>query len=193
MAAAAHELGFTYTAWMGPESAPKFQTALFQEHSGAALKNLMTGNYGGLDALVFDYSYTTGSAQNSSTVGHTVALYTQNVDLPSFTLGPESLAEKIVDALEHRRVELDCPPSFSRHYAVRGPEKEKIRLLFNGNVISLIESLDCSKQWHIEGAGKTLVLYRYRRHVKPAELRDFLQETSSIAQSFFAFCRTKSN
>ncbi len=38
-----------------------------------------------------------------------------------------------------------------------------------------------------EMAGKTLVLYRYLLRVNPTELRDFLQETSSIAQSFLAF------
>jgi hypothetical protein len=115
----------------------------------------------------------------------TVAVYTQDVDLPQFVLQPGNLAIEILDAVQHQKVDLDYPPGVSGHYAVHGPDKERIRALFNGGLLTFVESLDRSKGWHIEGAGKKLVLYRYRVRVKPAQLRDFLQETSSIAQSFF--------
>jgi hypothetical protein len=187
MSATAQELGFTFTAWKGPESAPGFETPLFQKNQAGGLKNVMTGSYAGLEAQVFDYSYTSGSPGNSTLVGQTVAVYTHDSDFPVFALEPESLTGKIVDALQHQNVDIDCTSSFSRDYAVRGPEKERIRSLFNGRIISLIEGLDRAKGWHIEGAVKTLVLYRYRVRVKPAEMRGFLQETSSIAQSFFSF------
>lgn len=182
----AQELGFTYTPWIGSEAAPQFATALFQKDRGATLKNVMTGNYAGLETQVFDYSCTTGSAQQSTTTCQTVVVYTQNVDLPWFVLQPKSLADKILDALEHKNIELDCPPDLKLHYMVRGLDKEKVRALFDGRRIRLIESLDRSKGWHIEGAGKTLVLYRYARKVKPSELKDFLDQTSQIAQSFLA-------
>ncbi|MBZ5722101.1 MAG: hypothetical protein LAO03_17145 [Acidobacteriia bacterium] len=180
----AQELGFRFVPWIGPEAAPRFATALFQKDPGATCKNLMTGSYAGLDVQVFDYSCTTGSVQNSTSTVQTVAVYSQNTDLPTFALAPKNLADKILAALQHQNVELDCPPGVSLHYAVHGSEKERIRPWFDGRRIRFIESLDRSKGWHIEGAGKTLVLYRYARRVKPAELRDFLQETSSIAQSF---------
>lgn len=192
VAAAAQELGFTFTAYTNdPKSVPRVETELFQKAMGADFHNLMTGNYAGLDAQVFDYSCTTGNPGNSRTSAQTVAVYTRNVDLPRFMLQPGSLAVKIIDALQNQRVELNCPPGVSCHYAVHGADKERIRSLFNSGLISFIEGLDRSKAWHIEGAGKTLVLYRYGRRVKPTELRDFLQETSSIAQSFFALSGAK--
>src|SRR6267154_700906 len=52
VAAAAQELGLSYSPWIGPESAPRFQTALFQNCAGTALKNVMTGKYAGLDVQV---------------------------------------------------------------------------------------------------------------------------------------------
>jgi len=146
----------------------------------------MTGNYAGLDAEVLEYAPTTGRAGNSRTTVQTVAVYTQNVDLPQFVLRPSSLAIKLLDTLQHQKVDLEYPPGVSRHYALHGPDKERIRALFNESLVSFVESLDRGKGWHIEGAGKKLVVYRYRGRVKPAQLRNFLQETSSIAQSFFA-------
>ena len=199
MAGAAQELGLKFTAWMGPESAPRFGTELFQSGSAGGCHDVMTGNFAGLDVQVFDYSrntgvpgYSTNTARTVAvTVAQTVAVYTQNVDLPAFTLEAASFAGKIVDAIQHQKVDLDSAPDFSRQYAVHGVEKDRIRSLFNDRLVSFLGGLDRSHGWHIEGAGKALVLYRYGRRVKPAELRDFLQETSTIAQSFFAYAGAK--
>jgi hypothetical protein len=185
MATTALQLGLSYSPWIGPESAPRFETALFQNGSSTALKNALTGKYAGLDVQVFDYSPTTGNPGSTTTSAQTVAVYSQNVDLPVFALAPPSLAGAIVDALQHQKVDLDYP-SADGQFAVHGSDKDKIRALFSGSLVSFLGSLGHSKGWHIEGAGRTLVVYRYGYRVKPAELRDFLQETSSIAQSFFA-------
>jgi hypothetical protein len=185
MAASAQKFGFSFTPWEGPSSTPKYPTELFQKYPRGSLKNVLSGQYASMPVQVFDYSYSSGSAQNSTTTSQTVAVYTQPADLPYFALGPGGLAGKIIDALEHQNVPLNSSSSFSRHYAVRGPDPERIRSLFNSRLLSFVEALDHSKQWHIEGAGKTLVVYRWNRRVKPSDLENFLQETSSIAQQFF--------
>jgi hypothetical protein len=189
MEAEAQALGFTFTAWNNAASIPKFETPFFRSglHS---YKNMMTGSYAGMEVQLFDFLHTSGSTSNSSTIVQTVAAYTRNVDLPVFALGPGGLAAKIIDALEHQNVEVTADKEFSRHHSVRGSDKERIKALFNDRVISFVKELDRGKAWQIEGAGKTLVIYRYARRVKPSELRDFLQETSSIAQSFFAYAGT---
>ncbi len=190
MEAEAHALGFTFTAWNNAASAPKFETPFFRNGSHS-YKNMMTGSYAGLEVQVFDYSHTSGGASNSTTTVQTVAAYTQHVDFPVFALGPGGLAAKIINALEHQNnVEVTTDKEFSRHHSVCGSDKEKIKALFNDRLISFIKELDRNKAWQIEGAGKTLVIYRYARRVKPSQLRDFLQETSSVAQSFFAYAGT---
>jgi hypothetical protein len=187
VATVAQQLGFTFTPWTNdPKAIPRADTELFKTGWAGGIHNLMTGNYAGMDAEVMEFSRTTGPAGNSSTTVQTVAVYTQNVDLPQFVLQPGNLAIRILDALQHQKVDLDYPPGVSRHYAVHGPDKDRTRALFNESLVSFVESLDRSRGWHIEGAGKKLVVYRYRGRVKPIQLRDFLQETSSIAQSFFA-------
>jgi translation initiation factor IF-1 len=189
MEAEAQALGFTFTAWNNAASAPKFETPFFSGGSHS-YKNMMTGSYAGMEVQVFDYSHTSGGASNSSTSVQTIAAYTRSVDLPVFALGPGGLAAKIIDALEHQNVEVTTDKEFSRHHSVRGSDKERIKALFNDRVISFVKELDREKAWQIEGAGKALVIYRYARRVKPSGLRDFLQETSSIAQSFFAYAGT---
>jgi hypothetical protein len=182
----AQELGFTFLPWTNDQRlAPRVETPLFQS-LGGTFRNVMTGRFGGLEVQAFDYSYTTGGGpQTTRPVTNTVAVYAQKIDMPLFTLEPDSFAGRIIDALQHENVDLDYPAGVSRHYTVHGPDKERIRGLFNERLLTFVESLDRSKGWHIEGNQNKLVLYRYRR-VTPAELRDFLQETSSIAQSFFA-------
>jgi len=81
-------------------------------------------------------------------------------------------------------------PEFSHRYSVRGPDKERVRALFSDGLVSFLKSLEKSKAWQIEGSGNVLVIYRYARRMKPSEVRDFLQDTSSIAQSFFAYAGT---
>jgi len=187
----AQALGFSYTAWLGPESVPKIGTDLFQKDAGGTCKNVMTGKYAGMGLQIFDYSTTTGSPQNSTTTSQTVAVYTQDVELPHFTMQPENLALKVLATLQHRRVALDCPPGVSQHYLTSGPDKDRIRALFNSSLFSFVEGLDRGKGWHIEVEGKTLVLYRYNKRVKPEELRGFVEETASIAQSFFSLSGVK--
>lgn len=192
MAAAAQELGFTFTPWTNdPDTVPKVATELFRQNSLSGFHNVMTGNYASLETQAFDYAYSSGNVQNSRTTAQTVAVYTQNVNFPLFTLQPANFALKILDTLQHQKVDLDYPPGSTHHYAVHGPNATSIKALFSAGLISFVEGLDRGRGWHIEGAGKTLVLYRYNRRVQPAQLRDFLQESSSIAQSFFALCGAK--
>jgi hypothetical protein len=151
---------------------------------------MMTGAYAGFEVQVFDYAHTSGGASNSTTVSQTVAAYTTNIDMPVFALGPGGLAGKIIDAIEHQNVDVTTDRDFLRRYSVRGSDKERIKTLFTEPLMNFAKGLDRSKAWQIEGAGKTLIIYRYARKVPPKALRDFLEETSSIAQSFFAYAGT---
>ena len=185
MEAAAQALGFSFSRWADATSVPKLATPFFMNGS-CGYKNVMTGNYAGLEVEVFDCSRSSGSASNTTVTVQTVVLYKKDVRLPAFSLGPGGLAAKLIDALEHQNVQI-TDPEFARHYSVRGPDQEKVRALFTEELIAFVKNLDPGKHWQIEGAGNALVIYRYARKVKPDDLRDFLQETSSIAQSFFAY------
>lgn len=185
MQAEAQALGLAFSHWSEKLSASDIATPFFLSGS-AGFKNVMTGSYAGMNVDVFDYSKKSGGGQNATITIQTVAVYSQKVDFPSFALGPGGLAGRIMDALEHENVDVSTDKEFLHDHAVRGKEKERIKALFSQPLIDFVKQLDQSKKWQIEGAGNKLVIYRYSRQVKPAALRDFLQETSMIAQSFFA-------
>ena len=186
MQAEAQSLGLTFTHWSNSLSASQIATPFFLSGS-AGFKNVMTGNYAGMNVEVFDYSHTSGGASNTSTTIQTAAVYTQNVDFPTFALGPGGLAAKLIDALDHQNVDVTTDKEFLHHHSVRGNDKERIKALFTQPLIDFVKQLDRTKPWQIEGAGNKLVIYRYARQIKPVLLKDFLQETSTIAQSFFAY------
>ena len=67
LSAVAQELGFAFTAWTNdPANSPKVNTPLFSKNPGGTFHNLLSGKYDGFGTQLFDYSYSTGSAQNSS-------------------------------------------------------------------------------------------------------------------------------
>ena len=181
----AQSLGLTFSHWSETLSDAKIATPFFLSGS-AGFKNVVSGHYAGMNIDVFDYSHTSGGAQNTSITIQTVVVYTRDVDLPTFALGPGGLTGKIIGALDHQNVEVTPDKEFLHHHSVRGQDKERIKALFSEPLIEFVKQLDRTKAWQIEGAGNKLVIYRYAHQVKPAVLKDFLQETSSIAQSFFA-------
>ena len=189
-AGVAQELGLTFTPWSEPGSAAIIGTPLFRNKPAGEVKNLMKGRNAGMEVQVFNYSYSVGTAANSTPVGHTVVVYSQNVDVPVFEAEPETLAERLTDALLHHDIDFDQHPRFSKLYALRGPEPEKIRAFFTDGVLSFFEGLNQDGKWHIEGAGKNLVFYRYAQHVRAEELKSFLEETSGMAKSLFGFARS---
>jgi|SRR6185437_951579 len=188
MQSEAQSLGFAFSHWSETLSAAKIATPFFLSGS-AGFKNVMTGSYDGMNVEVFDYSKMTGNAQKTDVTIQTVAVYTQNIDFPTFALGQGGLVAKIIDALEHQNVEVTSDKEFLHHHSVRGNgnDKERIKALFSPSLVDFIKQLDRAKPWQIEGAGNKLVIYRYSRQIKPTLLKDFLQETSAIAQSFFAY------
>lgn len=182
--AEAQALGFTFSHWSETLAASEIATPFFIEGSGG-FNNVMAGNYAGMNVEVFDYSHTSGSASNTTVTVQTVAVYTQKVDFPVFAVGLGGLAAKIINAIDHQSVDVTADKEFLHHYSVRGQDKERIKALFNESLISFVKRLDRKKAWRVEGSGQKLAIYRYARKTKPAALRDFLQETSSIAQAFF--------
>lgn len=185
----AQSLGLTFSHWSETLSAAEITTPFFLSGS-AGFKNVITGSYAGMSVEVFDYSHTSGSGKNTTVTMQTVAVYKQNVDFPSFTLGPGGLVARLINAVDHQNVEVTSDKEFLHHYSVRGNDKERIKALFSESLISFVKQLDRNKAWHVEGVGQKLVIYRYSRQTKPSALKDFLQETSSIAQSFFAYAGT---
>lgn len=183
--AVADTLGFNY---LGNDSSrtAKVNTALFRRGSSRRFRNVMNGAYGSYQVSIYDYSYTVSSGKTSSTYTQTVAAFVQDRPLPLFELRPEGFLDRIAEAFVHRDIDFDTHPEFSKRFALRGEDERAIRTMFTPALLSFFEMSPRERAWHIEGSGFTLLMYRTNLKVPPEEIRTFLEETSAIANSFFA-------
>ncbi len=189
--AAAINIGFRFDGldWMDRHSAPQLSTALFHAGYGRRSYNIMTGLSSGLQTSLFDYQFATGGDESSTCHFQTVAAFRkEGFRLPNFEMRPEGVLQKIGDAFTRKDIHFESHPEFSRRYQLRGDPPEEVRQLFSANLLSYLEGLDRKKKWRLEASDQTLIVYRADVTVKPADLPNFLQDTSAIASSFFSLC-----
>ena len=179
----ASQLGFTFmgNAWHGPTIDPRYKSCLLQ-HTRGRFDNVMVGIAGGLEAIVFDYTYSAGK----STITQTLACYSKKMQLPPFALKPEGLFDRIGDAFVHNDIDFPSHPVFSDRYALKSPDEAGTRQLFTPSLMSYMEQIPTDKQWRIETNATNLFVYRPGKSISPTDLSAFLQETSTVAQAIFS-------
>jgi hypothetical protein len=183
------EIGFLFVGhdWKTVQQAPALQTELFNKGHSKRFRNIMTGSVAGMRANLFDYAFTVGGGRSSHTYNQTVGAYCKSgVNLPSFSLRPQGMMHKLWDAVVHKDITFDSNPEFASRYVLRGPESERIRILFTPSLMSYLQGLNPEKKWQLEGMGDTLLVYRGGKKANPGDFRAFLGETSTIAGQFFS-------
>lgn len=184
MSAAALAMGFNFEG-NDKSKAPNLATTLFTKGSGKSFRNIMTRSSGGMAVTLFDYSYVTSDGRNAQTHAQTVAGFSKpGLRITEFEMQPKGIMGKIVDALSHKNMNFDSHPEVSRRYQVRSPQPERARELFTPALLSFLENLDPKGNWSLEGADETVIVFRANKRVKPEELRTFVEEVSSLADSF---------
>jgi hypothetical protein len=183
LAAVAAQLGLTFSAKDQQQAPLQMQTALFQKGHGKEFRNIMTGSAGGLRVVLFDYKFTVGSGKYSHTYRQTVAAYTKNgVQLPVLEIRQRGLWRKIFSG---KGLRFDSDPEFARRMYVHCADEMRAQSIFTPALLSFLGQLDPGKKWRFEGQGDTLLVYRSEKKVKPPDFRNFLDETSSLANQFF--------
>jgi hypothetical protein len=177
-------LGLTFEGeeWSQESKAPQMESPLFAGKGRPKVRNAMSGNQVGLDTSFFDFIYGSGRRTRSQTV----AAFSQDVWLPQFEVGPQDPLHKLGDAVFHKAIHFESDPGFSKRFRLLSVDEEKTRKLFTPGMLSFLESFDPESKWHIEGSGRTLVIYHPGKRVKPEEFPTFMAETTSMAKSFFS-------
>jgi hypothetical protein len=183
LTALAPQLGFTFLgkAWHGPVLDPQNKTSLLQRTRGR-FTNVMVGVTGGLEAIVFDYTYQAGR----SSMAQTLVCYPQKVPLPPFALKPEGLLDRIGDAFVHSDIDFASHPVFSSRYTLKSPDETGTRRLFTPSLLTDLEQLPGERKWIVESNATNLFVYRFGRIVRPSDLAGFLEETSAVARKIFS-------
>jgi hypothetical protein len=155
---------------------------LFSQGHSRHVANVLRGGGGDRPAAVFDYQYTTGGGQRSTTSRQTVAVFTlAGLPLPSFTMEPEGALQKLGELFGYRDVDFEHQPGFSEVYFLRGQDEPAMRQLFQPALLAHLQQMP---GWHIEGHEDRLAVYRAGRRVKPEGLFEFVEETARVAQIF---------
>lgn len=186
MAAAAAQVGFTYEPASAGTPGDTFGSFhLFNQGHSRSYANILRGPLSAeTQALLFDYTYVTGSGKNRSTHHQSVAaLYDSRAHFPGFELRPEHVFHKIGSLFGYQDLDFGFNPKFSGEYLLRGHDEAAIRNLFGPTVLSYFEN---NTGWCIEGGGDCIAVYRAGKRIEPEEVPSHLDRLRTL---FFAFPR----
>jgi hypothetical protein len=155
---------------------------LFNSGRSRTTKNVILGKTDITSIAIFDYRYTTGSGKNQSTHRQTVvAMESESLDLPSFTLRPENLFDRVGSALGFQDIDFDHHPQFSKSFVLKGPNEAAIREFFDAKILDFFADKPgiC-----FEGAKDMFIYYRAGKTQAANDLRKYLEEGYSTYQAF---------
>lgn len=105
-----------------------------------------------------------------------------NVDLkmgviPSFTLEKEELFDKIVSKIVWEDINFDSHPEFSKHYLLKGLDRDAIRAYFNTNLLNYLQK---NMGYHIESNKKGLLIYLKNKPLDIHEINTLIAFTEGF-------------
>ncbi len=177
---AAEELGLDFRSTGDPHLQQRLaRFKLFQQGRSRKLRDLVRGDAGDLNILIFDYQYTVGGGNHQATFVQTVALLeSRSLDIPPFTLKPENMFDKLGGALGLQKdIDFEEYPEFSARYLLQSDEEPAVRELFHSG---LIEVLQNRKRTSIEAVPGLVIIYYARQRRKPPELKQFFGEALEL-------------
>jgi len=143
--------------------------------------NVLHGKAASYETFIFDFCDTTSSGRTTRAVNQTVAAFhLPGANMPDFQLGPRKLGDKIGCLLGTRQLRLESNPTFSDRYVATGADLESAATLFTPAVLSFFEGIE-NNLLTVEGYWDWVIVYRPEHRVKPAELGEFVENTSQIA------------
>lgn len=150
------------------------QMHLFTQGRSRRLTNVIQAGTDDVDIYIFDYQYTTGGGNSSSTWRQTVMLFrSASLQLPTFALRPENVFHKIGSAFGMQDIDFDAFPDFSEKYLLKGPDETVVRDLFGENVLYTFEQ---NPGYCVEGRDGDLIVYRSSKRVPPDQIQAFMEE-----------------
>jgi hypothetical protein len=95
------------------------------------------------------------------------------LDLPDFTVLPETLAHRLGKILGWDDIDFDSHPRFSSAFWLQGSDEERVRQLFRP---PLLEWFEGKPQISVEGCGTRLIIYRPAKRSSPEEMRSAMEQ-----------------
>ncbi len=180
----ASELLFSYDARPIPDphlDHPDMK--LFNVGHSRRSSNLMRGIFQGIDLVVFDYHYAVGGGKHTSHYTQTVVIARiPDLDMPYFTLGPESFFHKIGDWFGKKDIDFPFNKEFSDRYLLKGDDEIRIGMVFKTHILDHFENRPEKDKINIEAKGERIIVFRSGRTVKSDDLKEHIINTTSLVK-----------
>lgn len=155
---------------------------LFNSGHSRKMKNVIKGETEIATIAIFDYTYVTGHGKHQTTHSQTVvAMKSDDLKIPSFTLRPESLFDWFGSALGFQDIDFEDHPQFSKMFVLKGENEAAIRLFFDTEILDFFAG---RKGISFEAAPGMFVYFQGRSRKKPEMMRDYLNEGYSVYEAF---------
>jgi hypothetical protein len=155
---------------------------LFSDDAEKAIRNLISGNVEGAHVKIFDFRIKSEQGQSHTFNSQTVAAITSGkLDLPVFTMYPKNIISKFLKLPGNRDIDFPSRNRFTNIYGLRGDDVRAISTTFTDQIFSYFEN---HKGLTLEGNGDRLLIYRYRKLIKPDDIQFFFTEGLEILRLF---------
>lgn len=151
---------------------------LFNQGHSRKMKNLIQGDSGEVNIAIFDYQYTTGGGKNQQThLQSIVALQSNQLVCPDFTMRPERMFDKLGSALGFQDIDFESHQMFSSSFVLQGSDEAAIRKYFDQSVLDFFSA---KPGISVEAQTGTLFFYRARQRIQPREIKDNLAQAYEV-------------
>ena len=172
--ALATEMGLQFSAVQDEDLLEKMKMfSLFNKGRARKMRNVMTTETDVARLSIFDYQYTTGGGESSHTYRQTVvALESEALVMPVFSLRPEGFFHKLGAAIGMQDIDFENHPEFSDSFVLTGSDEQAVRSFFDAK---LLEHFVQQKGSCVEGASGMFIYFRSGQR-KPEEIREFMNQ-----------------
>ncbi len=179
LATFAEELGLLYTDALDDSDESNFAGfQLSQQGHSHKIANVIVADSGELRMVVFDYRFTVGSGKNQSTRRQSVVMATSKLmNLPSFSIAPESFFHRIGELFGYKDIDFEDDPRFSGQFLLRGEDEAAIRSFFNSERRHRFHDFP---DVTVEGVGNHFLFYKPGKRWKVEETKELMNKALSI-------------
>ncbi len=143
--------------------------------------NILAKSEDGLDIIMFDYKYVTGTGKHQTTHKKFITLIrSKDIELPIFHMRPEGFGDKLSNLFGYKDIDFPNNVRFSDSYLLQGEDEDLVRKSFQFDILQFFEN---NKGWSVESTINEMILFRNKR---PAsfELLDHLKSCIRITRLF---------
>ncbi len=167
----ANELRFDFLPRIAsPYPIPAYPVDLFSRTQRSRTINLIKGNQGNLEIMVFDFVIQGYKVEYMQTVA---CLHIASAHLPEFHLHPETLSQVISKWFGKPDIDFDNDMRFSNCYLLQGTDEKAIRRLFGEKLRTFYKS---KANVSTEVVRDYFLYYKRNMRIAPEELPAFLSE-----------------